>query len=86
MIYGTYISNAVDLTHITTGIRVICSEYKSQLKNKEVAWKRLCGLLYANQKGIAPNTNVIRTYMLPDDDIYPDDLMKYARNIERIRE
>lgn len=83
MIYATYRSNAVALTHITTGIRVVCSEYRSQQKNKEAAWKRLCSLLYANQKGIAPNTNVIRTYMLPDDDICPDDLMKYARENER---
>ena len=83
MIYATYRSNAVALTHITTGIRVVCSEYRSLHKNKEAAWKRLCSLLYANQKGITPNKDIIRTYTLPDNDICPDDLMKYARNIER---
>lgn len=81
MIYPTYRSNAVALTHITTGIRVICSEYRSQHKNKESAWKRLCSLLYANQKGITPNKDIIRTYRLPDNDIWPDDLMKYARDV-----
>ena len=72
---------AVALTHIPTGIRAICSEHRSQHKNKESAWKRLCSLLYANQKGIAPNKNVIRTYMLPDNDTWPDDLMKYTREV-----
>ena len=81
MIYGTYRSNAVSLTHITTGIRVICSGHRSQHKNKESAWKRLCSLLYANQKGIVPNKNVIRTYTLPDNDTWPDDLMKYTREV-----
>lgn len=83
MIYGTYRSNAVALTHIPTGIRAICSEHRSQHKNKESAWKRLCSLLYARERGIVPSKEVIRTYTLPEDDICPDDLMKYARDVER---
>ena len=74
-------NKAAALTHLPSGIRVICSEHRSQHKNKESAWKRLCSLLYANQKGIAPNKNVIRTYMLPDNDTWPDDLMKYTREV-----
>ena len=83
MIYGTYRSNSVALTHIPTGIRTICSEHRSLRKNKESAWKRLCSLLYAREKGIVPSKEVIRTYTLPEDDICPDDLMKYARVVER---
>ena len=83
MLYRTYRSNAVALTHIPTGIRAICSEHRSQHKNRDSAWKRLCSLLYARERGIVPSEEVIRTYTLPEDDIFPDDLMKYARDVER---
>ena len=83
MIYGTYRSNAVALTQIPVGIRTICSEHRSQHKNRDSAWKRLCSLLYARERGIVPSKEVIRTYTLPEDDICPDDLMKYARVVER---
>ena len=50
MLYGTYRSNAVVLTHIPTGIRAICSEHRSQHKNRDSAWKRLCSLLYLKER------------------------------------
>ena len=83
MLYGTYRSDAVALTHIPTGIRAICSEHRGQHKNRDSDWKRLCSLLYARERGIVPIKEVIRTYTLPEDDICPDDLMKYARDVER---
>lgn len=83
MIYGTYRSNAVALTHIPTGIRTTCSEHRSWHKNRDSAWKRLCSLLYARERGIVPSKEVIRTYTLSEDDICPDDLMKYSRVIEK---
>lgn len=73
----------VRITHIPTGIEVSCNGHRTQHRNRESAWKRLKSLIYCKEKGIKPNNEVIRTYTLPEDDPLPDDLMKYAREIER---
>ena len=34
------------MTHIPTGIRIFCTQERSQLKNKELAWRMLRAKLY----------------------------------------
>lgn len=70
----------VRILHIPSGISALCTTYRSQHKNRESAFKRLLSLLYSKEQGIEPSKEVIRTYTLPEDDIWPDDLMKYARD------
>lgn len=77
-----FLRNYVKLTHLPTGFSATSNQYRSQHRNRDSALQRLKSLLYAFQLGITPSKKVIRTYTLPEGDEYPDDIMKYSREVK----
>lgn len=74
--------NYVALTHIPTGICVMCDQHRSQHQNRATAYRRLRSRLFAEMQGIVKVNEVVATYLLPDNTPYPNDLDDYKRILQ----
>lgn len=88
--------SAVRITHIPTGIAVECQTDRSQIKNRQVAYQKLCAKLFALQQkdqisgiqhsrkmqvGTSARSDKIRTYNFPQDRITDHRISKHLHNM-----
>lgn len=71
------------ITHIPTGLSVFSdtSQHKTLLKVREICTKWLKNRLIAKQIGIVESDEVVASYDLPDDDLWPMELEYYREPI-----